>query len=605
MNSVLIIGKPNSGKSLLFNRLTGLKQKVANFPGVTVEVKTGSDGEIDYTDYPGIYSFNPLTRDEEIAVEKFRKALDEQKISIVLCTLDGTRLERSLVLGLQVQQEARKKNRPVLFALNMIDELEANQAKIDIAEFEKALGSPVVGISAKKMIGLDRLKSRIKEIALQPELYLAPEGVLTREHAEILTEAKAINKRFGPKADVILKNQNRLDRFFLSSFFGGVAFAAIMAFLFQSIFTWATPLMDLVETSIGALSAWVISFLPEGIVADFINDALFGGFGSFLVFVPQIFILTFIIGLLEDSGYLARAAIICHRPLSFFGLSGKSFVPLLSGHACAIPAILAARTIESPKKRIITMLAIPLMSCSARLPVYSLLIAALIPNETVFGLVGWQGLTFFALYAFGIVSALIISGLISRTLYKTESDSPFIIELPPYRWPHWKPLVQRAADSAWSFVSKAGAVIFVVTVIVWVLGYFPNGSGHLESSWLAALGRWIEPAVQPLGLDWKFGVAILASFLAREVFVGTLGTLFGIEGADENIAGLAGNLQASGFTLASGAALLVFYALALQCVSTVAVLKKESNDYKIPLAAVLGYNLLAYILAFLSFQILN
>ncbi|MCB0394264.1 MAG: ferrous iron transporter B, partial [Bdellovibrionales bacterium] len=330
-----------------------------------------------------------------------------------------------------------------------------------------------------------------------------------------------------------------------------------------------------------------------------------GGFGSFLVFVPQIFVLTFIVGILEDSGYLARAAIICHRPLSWFGLSGKSFVPLLSGHACAIPAIMAARTIDSPKRRLLTQMVVPLMACSARLPVYSLFIAALIPSTTFLGgLIGYQGLAFFGIYAFSILVALIVSGITSKTLFKKESDSPFVLELPPYRLPHWKPLLTRALSSAWKFITKAGAIIFTVTMVIWFLGYFPDGDGSLSTSYLSVIGKFVSPIFEPLGVDWKFSVAILTSFLAREVFVGTLGTLFGIEGADEDVTGLSDQLTSSGFSLASGFALLVFYAIAMQCVSTLAVMKKEMGGYRYPLIALTLYSVLAYVLAVVTYKIL-
>lgn len=604
MNSVLIIGKPNSGKSLLFNQLTGLKQKVSNFPGVTVEVKTGSDGTIAYTDYPGIYSLNPLTKDEEVSVANFEKALQSPNISAVICTLDVTRLERSLALGLQIQRLAVKKEKPVIFALNMIDELQRRQIPISAEKLEKELRAPVIAISAKKGDGLSSLRNKVQEVLKSPKLFLSPKELSQRSDSELLGTAQKIQKQFAASPDLLLKNQNRLDRFFLSSSFGLLSFLVIMTFLFQSIFTWATPFMDATEEIVATLGMWTTGFLSDGVLKDFLNDAIFGGFGSFLVFVPQIFILTFIIGLLEDSGYLARASILCHRPLHFFGLSGKSFVPLLSGHACSIPAIMAARTIDSPKRRLLTIIAIPLMACSARLPVYGLLVAALIPDKTFLGgLWGLQGFAFFALYFLGIFIAMLISGFLSRTVCKAQSDAPFVIELPPYRLPSWKPLLQRSLGDSWSFVSKAGSIIFTVTVTVWVLGYFPNG--ELSTSWLSYIGRWIEPLFSPLGLDWKFGVAILASFLAREVFVGTLGTLFGLEGAEENISSLIEQLQSSGFSMASGFALLVFYAIALQCVSTLAVLKKETGQKALPIYIFLGYSALAYVLSLVTYQVLS
>jgi len=365
--------------------------------------------------------------------------------------------------------------------------------------------------------------------------------------------------------------------------------------------------MDGVENLIGLTATFVTDLTGPGMLADFLNDAIFGGLGSFLVFVPQIMVLTLIIGMLEDSGYLARAALICHRPLSYFGLSGRSFIPFLSAHACAIPAIMAARTIESPRKRLITMLTIPLMSCSARLPVYALLVAVLIPDTTYLGgLINLQGTAFFGLYFFGILTALMVSLVLSGSKLNDDekSDMPFILELPTYRLPHWKPLIHRVMSSAKQFVYRAGPIIFMVSLAIWLLGYFPTGSGGLQNSYLGIIGHWIEPLFTPLGLDWRYGVAILMSFLAREVFVGALGTLFGIDGADENIAGLAANIQADGLTFGAGMGILLFYVVALQCVATVATLKAETGSTKLITALVIGYGVLAYILAALCAQLL-
>ena len=360
--------------------------------------------------------------------------------------------------------------------------------------------------------------------------------------------------------------------------------------------------MDGVEEVIGLTAVAFSGLLPSGMINDFFNDAIFGGVGSFLVFVPQIMVLTFIIGLLEDSGYLARAALMCHRPLSFFGLSGRSFIPFLSGHACAIPAIMAARTIESPHKRLITMLTIPLMSCSARLPVYALLIAVLVPeNETFLGAFNLQGAAFFGLYLFGIVMALIVSQVLNKLLPRDleTSDMPFILELPTYRLPHWKPLFYKVINSAWTFIQRAAPIIFVVSVGIWALGYFPLDS-DLQNSYLGKIGQFIEPIFAPLGLDWRYGVAILMSFLAREVFVGALGTLFGMGDADENIAGLAERVQADGLTLGAGIGLVLFYVVALQCVATVAMLRGETGSKKLAWGLFAAYGLLAYCIAALA-----
>jgi len=313
-------------------------------------------------------------------------------------------------------------------------------------------------------------------------------------------------------------------------------------------------------------------------VRDFVRDGVFAGLGAFLTFVPQIFVLFLVIGALEDSGYLARAAVMLHRPLGWFGLSGRSFLPLLSGHACAIPAMMAARTIESPRRRLITVLVIPFTSCSARLPIYALLIGGFVPARTLIGgLLGLQGAVFAGVYAFGILMALLAAAVLDRLTrrrFGQLSDAPFVVELPPYRLPSVKPIVVAAANRSWSFVQRAAPVIFTVVVCIWVLGYFPRGAGHLDQSWLAMLGQWLEPVFRPMGADWKAGVGIVTSFAAREVFVGTMGTLNGLEDAGTQLGALSTQLHLGGMGLAGALALIAFYALSLQCASTLAVMRK-------------------------------
>ena len=377
-----------------------------------------------------------------------------------------------------------------------------------------------------------------------------------------------------------------------------------MYLLFQSIFTWAAPAMDAVEALLGWIAGFIVPVIGSDVAQDFTSDALFGGLGAFLVFVPQVFVLTFIIGLLEDSGYMARAALICHKPLRIFGLTGKSFIPMLSGVACAIPAMYAARAIDSPRKRLLTYMAIPLMPCSARLPVYTLLIAAFIPSTTAFGgLFGWQGLAMFAVYFFGMLCGLIVTGIVSRTSEDHYTDLPFVLELPPYRLPGLRPILRNSWNRAKHFVTKAGKIIFTVTVIIWVLGYFPNYGADLGQSWLGQIGKVVEPLFTPLGLDWRYGVAIFTSFAAREVFVGTLGTIFGIEGVDEDIVPLVDHIQASGLAIGSGLALLVFFAIALQCISTLAVLAKESESRSLPIKMFVAYFSIAYLAALLVYNV--
>lgn len=607
MKQIILIGSPNSGKSLLFNRLTGLNHKVANFPGITVDVSSGKMSALDnhqLLDFPGAYSLKAISGEEKIAAEKFNALIQQDSTEWVLCIVDATRLEKSFYLALDVIQLAARYNKKVLVLANMIDVFEKHKLHFDNEGLSQALGVPVLSVSAKSGRGVDSLLNQLKK----PEEYHHE----NRQYIDTLSEkgkkdlAFELCERFGPKTDLLLKTSNRIDDFFLHSLVGGLVFFAIMFVLFQSIFTWAAPVMDGIESLLALLADHVVPLFPNEHIQNFMSDAIFGGLGAFLVFVPQIFVLTFIVGVLEDTGYMARAALICHKPLRFFGLTGKSFIPMLSGVACAIPGIYAARSIDSPRKRFLTYLAIPLMPCSARLPVYTLLIAVFIPDTTTLGgLVGLQGLAMFCIYFFGLVVGLLVTALVSRSHKDFGGDLPFVLEMPPYRFPSWIPLIRHSWNRCKHFLTKAGSVIFTVTVVVWMLGYFPNYGADLSASWLGTMGKIIEPVFAPIGLDWRYGVAILTSFLAREVFVGTLGAMFGIQGADENYVPLADYIHESGLPLGSGFALLVFYAIALQCVSTLAVLNKESGSLKLPAAMFASYMVLAYTLSFITFRIVE
>ena len=588
MSTIALIGKPNCGKSLLFNQLTSLGQKVANYPGVTVEVSRGKSGNHQLIDFPGIYSLNAISEDEEVAVSKFTEEITENNLDGVIVVLDGTRLQTSLLLGLHVLKRVDN-TIPVLFAINFLDVLKDNQLHIDIEMLSEELGISVCLFSAKTKEGLEDVTAWIEKPIQQSSTEL-PESL--QDYATKLTESHSGN------VEVLLLKQNRLDDIFLSGVWGSLLLVITLLLLFQSIFTWSGPLMDIVDWMVVSSGEWVTSQMSEGALQSFTGEALFGGVGSFLVFVPQIFVLTFLISLLEDSGYMARMAVICHRPLQWFGLSGKSVVPLLSGHACAIPAIYAARTIESPKKRLLTMIVVPLTSCSARLPVYGLLVAVSIPNTVLWGgLFGLQGLAFFVLYVMGILGSLFVSTLISKFALKDKDDTPFMLELPAYRVPQPIILIKRAWRASLRFVKGAGGVIFTVNAVIWILGYFPNGSGQLSTSYLATIGKTLEPMFAPLGLDWKFTVAILMSFLAREVFVGALGTMMGLEDDGTMEDGLVERLQSSEMPLGTSIGLLVFYVFAMQCVSTLAVLKQELGNLKTPVLIFIGYNVLAYVLA--------
>jgi len=597
MAKIILVGSPNSGKSLLFNRLTGLHHKVANFPGITVDVGMGKMRELADTvlvDFPGTYSLQAISAEETVAVEQFHLALQDPEVEQVLCLIDATRLEKSLYFTLQVIRDCERNGKPVTVLANMIDVLDNHGLSLDVAELGAALHTPVLAVSARTGKGVPAVISHIRGIrdkVVQP----ARSHLLDAPDLLLRGTAHELARRYGPKGDMLVRTQTRLDSFFLQSVTGGISFFVIMYLLFQSIFTWSAPAMDAVEATLGALADQVVPLIGNQLARDFTADALFGGIGAFLVFVPQIFVLTFVIGLLEDSGYMARAALICHKPLRLFGLTGKSFIPMLSGVACAIPGIYAARAIDSPRKRLLTYMAIPLMPCSARLPVYTLIIAAFIPSGTAFGgLVGWQGLAMFSIYFFGMLCGLLVTALVSRTSKDHYTDLPFVLELPPYRVPGLGPILRNAWNRSKHFVTKAGKIIFAVTVVIWVLGYFPNYGADLSSSWLGFIGRIVEPVFAPLGLDWRYAVAILTSFLAREVFVGTLGTIFGIEAADDNMTPLVQQIQDSQLAVGSGLALLVFFAIALQCVSTVAILSKESGSATLALRMFVAYLLLAY-----------
>ena len=608
MNEALLIGSPNSGKSLLFNRMTGLNQKVVNFPGITVDISSGptlANPELALVDFPGVYSMHSISEEERIAIRAFRKSLTEAKLNYVICILDATRLEKGLYFALQVIRECQKNNKPVLIAANMIDVLKKHDMHLDTAGLAHTLGIPVLALSAKTGEGIEALHAELKRGKVMLDGNSLPRFRDTGD-LDLRNLAHELAMLYGPKGDLLISSQARLDGFFLHTWLGGVAFFLIMYLLFQSIFTWAAPAMDAVQQVLGLIAGMVLPYLGSGFIHDFVKDALFGGIGAFLVFVPQIFVLTMVVGVLEDSGYLARAAVICHKPLRYFGLTGKSFIPMLSGVACAIPGIYAARMVDSPKKRWLTYLAIPLMPCSARLPVYTLVIAAFIPPYKVWGgLIGLQGLAMFMVYFFGMFCGLLVTSIASRTLPDIHKDMPFVLEMPPYRLPSWKPLFRNSWNRSKHFVTKAGSIIFCVTVVVWVLGYFPNYGADLGSSWLGFLGRIIEPIFAPLGLDWKYGVAILSSFLAREVFVGTLGTLYGIESADKNITPLADKIHQSGLSLGSGVALLVMFAIALQCVSTLTILYKESNSLKLPLQMFVIYGIFSYMAAWFAYYVIQ
>ncbi len=610
MSEIFLVGRPNVGKSFLFNRLTDSNQKIANFAGVTVEKKSQfllDSEDLKVTDLPGIYSLVPTTKDERISIRNLKESSPEDLICLVV---ESLKFKSQIDFLIDFRGWCEKNSRPLIICINMKDEADKNGIQINIKKLESILEVPVFYVSAKNEDGLSNLKKFLFEKKWAPPAIL---------NSDFLSEAKdlsspqdlrnklkyAISECVTGDFSKVLKVQNQLDRLFLSPLIGPLLFLAFTFVLFQSIFSWAEPFMNLIENGIAALSS-IVSPHFEGQLQSFIDNAIFAGFGAFLVFTPQIFILTFIITFLERSGYMSRAVLICHQPLSWFGLHGKSFIPLMTGHACAVPAIYSTRTIENDWVRKLTIFILPLTACSARIPVYALLIQLLIPDRTIFfGLFGTQGLVFFLMYFFGIFMALIVSVLITKFSRVKSVNDDFILELPKYRLPELKVLLSKGLKTSIDFIKDAGPVIFVLNAVIWALSSYPINDLGLKGSYMAQFGKWLEPVFQPIGLDWIQGVAVLSSFVAREVFVSTLGLLYGLKAdQSESIDSLTGLAEMQNLSFASGISLLMFFAIALQCMSTVSVIHKEGSK-KMAYTALIFYLILGYSVAFVTYQILN
>lgn len=737
--TIALVGNPNTGKTTLFNALTGLRQRVGNYPGVTVEIKKGrrrvGDVLLDIFDLPGTYSLSPRTPDEMLAVDLLlgRRPGDSPP-DVILAIVDASNLERNLYLTTQLMELGR----PLVVALNMMDLAEKQGISIDIDRLRNLLGVPVVPIQAHRGIGLDRLEETLvnaaqlpapraiafprpfEEACLQilrehdgthlprgcPDQFLARRLILDvggslekewvardsqaqhvldalRKHLEqqgLALSALEPRVRYGwirELARACLSRgpstgnnwTDRLDRILTHRWWGTLLFLAVMFLVFQAIFTGAEPLMEAIDWTIGTCAGALHKVLPPGPVRSLVCDGILQGVGSVLAFVPQIMILFAFIAVLEDCGYMARAAFLMDRLMARFGLSGKSFIPLLSSFACAIPGIMATRVIDDRRDRLATILIAPLMSCSARLPVYTLLIAAFVPTDTWLGS-RLQGLVLFAMYMLGIVVAPVVAWCLKRTLLRGE-PSLFLLELPPYKWPSARLVVFRMLDRAWAFVHRAGTLILATMVLVWALLYFPvtdasgqrydavlqaleerlqratgdnlpdanesSGSGqaatkpsreesvraeiaHVRGAWrrqsyLGRLGHALEPVVRPLGWDWRIAMATLASFPAREIVVGTLSIVYDV---DTDLAGEEADItlrqrlrQATWdsdpsrpvFTLPVALSLMVFFALCCQCVSTLAVIRRETNTWTWPLFTFVYMTLLAYLGALVTYQV--
>lgn len=695
---IALLGNPNSGKSSLFNSLTGLNQKVGNFPGVTVEKKTGacqiSSGlSATIIDLPGSYSLYPRRADEWVS---YRAVMEpEHPIDIIVVIVDASNLQRNLLYASQVADLQR----PVILALTMMDVLEKKGTTIDIEDFSKKLGLPVVAINPRKNQGIKELKRVIEKIAQQedPHELFIELGELSKDpvkevqqllptispycavhylinHEDLQLEDSLQEKienierkhnynHTKVQADEILRRYTRirqlinetvhenlrptkgftakLDAFLLHRIWGYAIMFVVLFFLFQSVFLIAEYPMTAIEYVFGELGSWLSSILKESWFSNLLINGFLAGLSGILVFVPQIMILFGIITFLEDTGYMARISFLSDRVMRKVGLNGKSVMPMISGFACAVPAIMSARNIENRKERLLTIMITPLMSCSARLPVFTILIALVIPSDKVFGFFSLQGLVMMGLYVLGLIVALLVA-YIMKFFIKLEEKSFFILELPIYRSPRWKNIFITMFQKAKIFIFDAGKVIMVISVLLWALSsYGPSNkrdtiqevytqaaqlhpekeielkaerdANLLENSYAGIAGRTIEPILKPLGYDWKIGIALITSFAAREVFVGTMATLYSVgDQDDDSNQTLRDKLNAAirpdgskVYTLATGVSLMIFYVFAMQCMSTLAIVKKETGTWKWPIIQLLYMTALAYVLSWVAFIALS
>jgi ferrous iron transport protein B len=723
---IAVIGNPNTGKTTLFNALTGLMQRTGNFPGVTVEKKTGilyiGEQQIDLIDLPGTYSLAANSPDEIIAADVLLGQQDGAKLpDAVILVADASNLERNLYLVAQVLECGR----PVIVALNMYDLALSKGIQIDIKALSRELGCQVVCTVANRAKGLDELRGAIGEAldgSASPSSFRINFGVpmeaaidellnffaqreeklarsvhrvealrvlidqkgeaerrmlaifgdelldllaqlrqnVTEADVElVVVEPETRYERIGEIVDTCVEHTNeqpqstlsdRADRFLTHPIGGVGVFVALMAIVFQAIYSWAAPLMDLIDGIFAGLGNQVAALMPAGAFQSLVVDGVIAGVGSVVIFLPQIVILFGFIALLEDCGYMARAAFLMDRLMSWAGLSGRSFVPMLSSFACAIPGVMATRVIENRRDRFATILVAPLMSCSARLPVYTIMIAAFIPARTwLGGWIGLQGFILFGMYMVGIVVAIPVAWILKKTLLKGETP-PFVMEIPPYKVPDWRTVSLRMYDRGRAFLVRAGTIIFAVAILVWGLAYFPRpehiaaqyaaqaaaierdfenqaileaerdgalqaieqeeAGAYLRQSILGWMGQFVEPAVKPLGWDWKIGMATIASFPAREVIVATLGTIYNLgSDADEGSGSLHEALKAATwpdgrpvFTSLVALSIMVFFALCCQCAATLAVIQRETRSWRWPALTFMYMTTLAYLAALITYQ---
>jgi ferrous iron transport protein B len=639
--TVALAGNPNAGKTSLFNRLTRLRAKVGNYPGVTVEKVTGRlrtprGREVEVIDLPGSYSLAARSPEEQVALDVILGTVPGTRApDVIVAVVDASNLERNLYMV----EQMREMGVPMIVALNMVDVAERRRVRIAADVMSRMLGVPVVPTNARSGLGIDTLIQTFESI---------PVPDVRTKVKEPKADANLIAERYqrieALCAEVVAREEanvettsDKIDRVVTHRFAGPVVFLALMLVVFISIFSWATPAMDLIDAGIGLISAGVSAVLPAGIVRDLLVGGVIAGVGNVIIFLPQIVILFVFLAVLEDSGYMARAAFIMDRMMRGIGLSGRSFIPLLGSFACAIPGIMATRTIPSQRERLATILVAPFMSCSARLPVYALVTAAFFPNPIRAGIV------VFSMYMLGIAAAVVTAFIIKRLVFRTRAD-PFLMELPPYRTPTLRNVWAMVRGRSAAFLRRAGTVILAITIVLWFLMNFPRNaeieasfdtriaaaraggasedallqlaldqnSAMLRASYAGKLGHVIEPVVKPLGFDWKIGIGLIASFAAREVLVSTLGVVYSI---DEEVAGetpgsvseaMRADTWPDGspiFTPLVGISILVFFVLAMQCMSTLAVAKRETNGWTWPMIMLVYMTGLAYLASLATYQV--
>ncbi|WP_410479082.1 ferrous iron transport protein B [Pedobacter psychrodurus] len=698
---VALVGNPNTGKSTLFNRLTGLNQKIGNFPGITVDKKTGfmklaGGKEAEIIDLPGTYSLYPKSTDESIVFQVLADKNNNSHPDVIVLIADASNLKRNMLLYSQVADLGI----PMILALNMID-LSAKQGiEINLDKLAEKLGIQVVSISARNNIGIDKLKQAIantNKIATQFQdvdvNFLAPAAInaiksklnsdndyyalqvlhqhehltfFTEQEQEEIEEIEQSHHFESSKiqaaetiarykhlstilSDVVVDNGNekkfsfsdKLDGILTHKVWGFAIFLFILFVIFNAIFAWSSYPMDWIETGFGFITSLGHEYLPGGMLTDLVLDGVIAGLGGIFVFIPQIAILFAFISILEDTGYMARVTFMMDKIMSKVGLNGKSVVPMIGGLACAVPSIMAARNIENWKDRMITIMVTPLVSCSARLPVYILIISLIIPSKTVLGIFNLQGLALMVMYLVGIIAAVLVAWVM-KFIIKTKEKSYFIMELPVYRMPRWKNVLYTMYEKSKTFVFEAGKVIIAISIILWVMASFGPGNRFenidkkfesaladttkntdhiktlvatekLENSYVGILGHAIEPAIRPLGYDWKIGIGLITSFAAREAFVGTMATIYSVDGGDEDTSTIRERMSASRnsrtglpvYTFATGISLMLFYAFAMQCMSTVAIVYRETKGWKWPVIQLAYMTAMAYVAALVAYQLLK